>query len=197
VKHAILVFLFALAACGSLPAERSIRIDPPAAATAQTLSGHALRLSRLEARGALQERNLAYVEPDAPTEVRQAASIVWEEPPESAAASFLAVALRGAGANVIAVGAAGTPPYTLSGIVQRFELVGSGGTGTAVVALDVTVTDVKSAQPWLNASYCSAVPARDRSLKAVQVAFDAALSDVAGHLIQDMTARAAGGPPPA
>ncbi|MBV9549416.1 MAG: membrane integrity-associated transporter subunit PqiC [Alphaproteobacteria bacterium] len=186
-----------LAGCGSLPAERSIRIDLPAAAAAQPLAGKnlSLRLLRLDAEGVLQERNLAYVEAGAPTEVRQAATITWESSPDVAAAAYLSAALRGAGAGVIAVETPGTPAFNLSGTVQRFELVGGGNTGMAVVAMDIRVDDLKF-QPWLNASYCAAVPGRDRSVAAVQVAFTAALAEVTSHLISDLAARAGGGAMP-
>lgn len=198
MTRTVLLLALFLAGCGTLPAERSIRIDAPAPAAARPLADRnlSLRLLRFEARGALQERNLAYVEAETPTELRQAATIVWEEAPEVAAASFLSVALRQAGTNILEGNVAGLSGYSLSGTVQRFELVGSGGTGVATVALDLAVTDPKSATPWFNASYCTSARAADQRLTSVQNAFGAALGEIASKLATDLAARAAGGPAP-
>lgn len=198
-RSPLLLVVLLAAGCGHLPAERSIRIDLPAppAARPLTAAGMTLRLLRFTASGPLQERNLLYVESDAPTEVRQAASITWEASPESASSAYLGAALTGAGASVIANGVPGVPNYVLSGVVQRFDLMG-GATGTAVVALDVAISDAKSGTTWLAASYCAQSATPDRSLPAVQRAFQAALAQIAGHLVSDMTARQGGAtlPPP-
>jgi len=195
MRRSFILLAFLAAGCGQLPAERSIRIDLPAPPAAHPLAdaGLTLRLLRFTASGdPLQQRNLAYVEADAPTDIRQAATIVWEEPPEVESSAYLGAALTGAGASVIANGIPGMPNYVLSGIVQRFELMG-GATGTAVVSLDIAVSDAKTGAAWLTTSYCASAVTADRSLPAVQRAFQAAMAEIAGHLVADMAARHGGG----
>jgi uncharacterized lipoprotein YmbA len=193
MRGCLILLAFLAAGCGTLPAERSLRIDLPAPAATRPLAdaGLTLRLLRFTASGLLQERNLVYVEADAPTDPRQAATIVWEAPPESAASAYLGAALTNAGASVIANGIPGMPNYVLSGVVNRFELAG-GATGTAIVSLDVAVSDAKTGAAWLTTSYCAQSAAPDRSLPAVQRAFQTALAQIAAHLVADMAARHGG-----
>jgi hypothetical protein len=191
MRRLILILVACVAAgCGGLPADRKIRIDLPAPPAVHPLAdaGLSLRLLRFAARGDLQERNLAYVEAASPTDVRQAATIVWEEPPEVAASAYLAAALRDAGVNVIGTGIPGVTNYIGTGMVQRFELVG-GATGTAIVALDFAVSDAKSGDAWMTASYCASAATSDRGLAAVQAAFQKSLAEIAGHVVADMAAR--------
>ena len=193
MRRGLVLLAFLAAGCGSLPAERSIRIDLPAPPAARPLSGDGLtlRMLRFTASGPLQERNLVYAEAGAPDDTRQAATIVWEAPPEVAASAYLAAALTGAGASVIGNGIPGVPNYVVSGVVQRFDLLG-GATGTAIASLDVSISDAKSGQAWLTASYCAKAVTADRSLPAVQRAFQAAMAEIAAHLVADTAARHGG-----
>jgi hypothetical protein len=185
-----------LAGCGSVPPARWIRIDPPSDAPlagALFPAPHAIvQVEPFAARGLLRQHPMAYLDRAAPTDLRQAATIVWEEAPGGAAATYMTDWLRRYGIEAAAPTIPLVPTYTLRGLVQRFELVGNGKTGVATVALDLSLVRARTGAPWFSGSYCAAVPAAGPQLRAVEIAFDAALARIAGDFTHDLAARARG-----
>lgn len=154
--------LLALAGCAAVPPERHIRLDAPpgpVAPATNRLNGD-LQVLSFQARGLLGERRLAYV--DAATgELRQAASLIWEEPPPRALELLTARFLRAAGiAGVVYMAdQRGEADYTLAGRVERFELLTRPGTsGTAVVEIEFTLLDGKRRRPISAITLCDAEP---------------------------------------
>lgn len=183
-----------LAACAAVTPERHIRLDAPPGAVAPAaarLNGD-LQVLSFQARGLLGERRLAYI--DAATgELRQAASLIWEEPPPRAVELLTARFLRAAGVAGVVYMAdqRGEAEYTLAGRIERFELLTRPGTpGNAVVEIEFTLLDGKRRRPISAITLCDAEPVGAEGVAAP--AFSVATARVLQQLAAVIGSRGAG-----
>ena len=173
----------ALAGCAAVkPAESPVvmRLSP----ATQAVTGVPVAVAPVTARGALAERRYAYVDRAAPSELRQAATFFWEEPPPVALGRALVDALRpGAGSPA--------PTRRLATTLLDFQELTGGGTAEAVVGFDALVTDGADRRRLFSARYCARTPITGASGTERARAFETALTQAAGHAAQDAAAGAA------
>jgi len=184
----VLAMMLLLAACGSTPENRNIRLDlrgdvPKVAAP---LHG-TLQVLPFGARGVLGERRLAYLDATAPDERKQSASVTWEEYPTQAAMIVAVETLRAAGVAdaVFAPDRPGLADYTLSARLDRFELADN----AAVVDLNVTVLSGEERKAFLMGHYCATVAVSTPGTAAVEAAFNEAYRQTMVKLADDLVHR--------
>ncbi len=185
--------LVALAGCSAVPEPHNLRLDAPfaVAPALRSLDGD-LQVESFTARGLLGDRRLAYVDADAPGELRQSATLFWEEPPADAAAIVTAAVLRAAHAAPVVTGVAsrGLAEYWLSARLDRFEYVRSRSGGSAVVDVEFTLTRAGDHRVLMVMSACAATPVAGDE-RNLAVAFDDAMGRVLADLVPDLTRRGA------
>ena len=178
--------LAACAAVGKPQRETILRVDPAVPASPASPLSPRLALSPVTAEGAAAGRRYAYVDPSAPREVRQAASLFWEEPPSAIVERALSRGLAARlGTPVLPKVVAPGAGRRLIVDLARFEEE-SGSAAAAVVAVDVVALDAGVAEPSLNRRYCGRQLVSGDAGSSRAAAFEAALGQVMDALAADL-----------
>lgn len=152
----------------------TLRLSPPLVATGAVRVAGAVTIAPVEARGLTGSLRYTYVTDAAPEELRQAATLFWEEPPPRVIGRALDDAVR---ARLTGQGA----PRRVTVRLDRFEEVGAGGAARALVALDAD-------DPLGAARYCATALIADAAPATRARAFDAAIAAVAARFAADQAA---------
>ncbi len=183
-----------LAACAVTKGPQTevvMRVEPPVPARAAASGVGLIAFSPVTAHGTAAERRYAYVDSAAPSEVRQAATLFWEEPPPRLVERALGPGLSARlGAQVVAADQAPGAERRLTVQVDRFE-EHAGGAASALVAVNASVTSVNPRALLFEKRYCGSAGIPEASPSRRAAAFDAALSSVMDQVAADL-ARPAG-----
>ncbi|MEK7342963.1 MAG: ABC-type transport auxiliary lipoprotein family protein [Pseudomonadota bacterium] len=182
------LLLLWLAGCAALKGGDTpvtMRLSPRFAAGVVAASP-SFAVSPVQARGAIGGLRYAYVDADAPGEIRQAATLFWEEPPADSLARALVVGLRTRFASVTGPNLPLAADRRVVAVLDRFEEVSEAGGAKAVVAFDVT--QVAGGKAVWAGRACGTVPVSGASGTARAAAFDRAIEQAVGSFVQDVAA---------
>jgi ABC-type uncharacterized transport system auxiliary subunit len=168
-------------------AESIMRVEaPPPAVRPSTPRSGLIALAPVLARGSAADRRYVYINPAAPREVQQAATLFWEEPPPRLVERALSLGLSARlGAPVVAADQAPGAERRLSVRVDRWE-EHAGPTAAAAIQLDAAVIDLKGRALGFAKSYCASAPIPSDSPSARAGAFETALGGVLDALAADL-----------
>lgn len=186
MRLAALPVLLLLSGCALARAPESVtvlRAAPRFEAAAPALDG-VIAVAPVMARGVAAERRYAYVDRAAPGEVKQAATLFWEEPPPRIAERALVDGLRALTGAAVGPEAAVAGERRLTARLERFEEVTGGHAAEAAVALDVTLLEAGKAR--LAGRYCGAATMAGSSPTQRAAAFEAALAGAITQLAADI-----------
>ena len=192
-RLSVLAIAAVLSACGVMPKPETptvLRLAPRFDIVAPP-GGAVTVVTPVLARGVAADRRYAYVDRGAPGEVRQAATLFWEEPPPKAVERALVEGLRATLGAAVGPGASADAAQRVSARLERFEEVTGGGAGAeAAVALDVTVVGA-ARDARLAGRYCAQAPIAADTPTDRARAFEAALSAAVLALAHDLRSGAA------
>lgn len=187
MTRASMLLPLVLAGCAAVkPADKpvTLRLSPPVTASAGPAIDHGLAVAPVVARGLAGSLRYTYVDAAAPAELRQAATLFWEEPPPRVLERALVAGLR---TRFSGVAAPGTPTGARSRVIaglDRFEEASAGGAARALVAFTVALSD----QPKESGGYCASVAIAGSAPSARAAAFDAAISLAVARFVADLAA---------
>lgn len=190
MRLAALPLVLLLSGCALTRAPESVNVlrVSPRFEAATTATGEVIAVAPVMARGVAAERRYAYVERSAPGEVKQAATLFWEEPPPRIAERALVDGLRALTGAAVGPEAAVAGERRLTARLERFEEVTGDGAAEAAVALDVTLLD--EGQARLAGRYCGTAAMTGSSPTERARAFEAALAGAVTQLAADIRAGA-------
>lgn len=163
------------------PATMRLAPDFGQAAMATEASG-SVSVAPVQARGFAATARYTYVDAAAPGEVRQAATLFWEEPPANVVERALVAGLKTRFAIVRGTEVGLPADHRVIAILTRFEEVGAGGDAQATVAFDATM--VSSGKAGSSASFCATAPVGGASPTLRARAFEAAIVTAVGRFVQ-------------
>lgn len=182
------LLMLALAGCAALKGGDTpvtMRLSPRFAAGAVAASP-SFAVAPVQARGIIGGLRYAYVDAAAPGEIRQAATLFWEEPPADSLARALVAGLRTKYASVTGPNLPLAADRRVVAVLDRFEEVSEAGGAKAVVAFDVTQLAGGKAI-WAGRS-CGSATVSGASGTARAAAFDRAIEQAVGGFVQDVAA---------
>jgi ABC-type uncharacterized transport system auxiliary subunit len=180
-----------LAACstGSPPRDAFYRLDipEPARLAAPVLPG-VVEVSRFGAEGLTGDRAMLYSYRDRPEQLLRYDYRYWTEPPPILLQDGLVRLLRDVGAadQVVTADLRVPPDYVVEGRLRRFEQVAGTPPGVVVV-IDMGVVRTHGNQLILLDSYRSEKTAASEQTSDVVTAYQAALGEVFGRLVADLS----------
>lgn len=195
MKHLpLLTLLLALTGCAALKSgDRPVilRLSPQFAATVaiRPASAPSFAVAPVQARGLTGALRYAYVDAAAPGEIRQAATLFWEEPAPAVLARALVAGLRTRFAMVSGSDLALSADRRIVTVLDRFEEEAAGGQARAIVAFDVT--QVAQGKAIWSGRYCATRPIATASGSARAAAFREAIEQAVAALVQDAVTGAA------
>lgn len=183
-----LMLIAALPGCAAVKgADKPVtmRLSPtfPGAAPAPAPSP-SFAVAPVQARGITGALRYAYVDAAAPREIRQAATLFWEEPPPTVMARALVAALRTRYAQVAGPDLGIAAERRVVAVLDRFEEEQSGGEVRAVVAFDVT--QVSGGKAIWAGRYCAIRPVTGAAGTIRAEAFEAAIEQAVAAFVQDV-----------
>ena len=182
----LVLWLGGCAAVGAPRPTTTLRVDPAPPIAAAAANPLRLSLAPVTASGADAGRRYVYVQASAPGEVRQAATLFWEEPP---AAMVERALLRGLGARlgapVLPTAVAAGEAQVLRVSLDRFE-ERDGGDQAAVVALNAVALDAATRTPVFARRYCGTAAIGGAARSSRSAAFEIALTQVMDALAVDL-----------
>ena len=185
----LLAASLALSACAVTrkPDEpKVLRLAPSFTQSAAVAAG-SYAVAPVAAGGMAGERRYTYVDRIAPGELKQAATLFWDEPPPRIVERALVAGLRTRFATVTGPDAALPADRRVSVRLERFEEQTSGGLdAAAVVALDATVIAATDRKVVLTGKYCGTAPIAGASSSERVHAFEAALQQAVDGLAKDL-----------
>lgn len=190
---ALAVSVLALGACAlAKPADapKVLRLSPSFSYPAGVAAG-SVAVAPVTAGGVVAERRYAYVDRAAPGEVRQAATLFWDEPPPRMVERAMVTGLRGWFGSVVGPETSVPTDRRVTIRVDRFEEESGGGTSTARIALDIAVVGAAERKVLLSGRYCGSAPVASAEGSDRARAFEVALADVVGRFARDLAAGAA------
>lgn len=182
-----LPLLMLLAGCAAVkPADKpvTLRLSPPVTASAAPVVDHAYAVAPVVTRGLAGSLRYTYVDAGAPAELRQAATLFWEEPPPRVLERALVAGLRTRFTRVTGPGLPGATQSRVLAELDRFEEVSAGGAARALVAFAVVLSD----RPKESGDYCASIAVGGSAPSARAAAFDAAMSTAVAHFVADLGA---------
>lgn len=145
--------------------------------------------------GAVSERRLAYIDRGAPKELRQAASLFWDEPPPKLLEHALVAGLQARLSSVTGPEAGVPSDKRLVTRIQRFEEETGGGDPQAVVAFEATLIATGNRGILLTGRYCGQAAMAGTTPNQRAEAFEKAERAAVDRLAQDIASgRSAPGP---
>lgn len=186
MRLAALLFLGALSACAAVKGGDkpvTMRLSPRFAA-GTPVADPSFAVTPVQARGVTGALRYAYVDAAAPREIRQAATLFWEEPPTSVMARALVSALRSRYAQVAGPDIAISADRRIVAVIDRFEEEQTGGQVRAVVAFDVT--QVSGGKAVAAGRYCATSPVTSAAGTMRAQAFETAIEQAVATFVQDV-----------
>ncbi|MEJ7934373.1 ABC-type transport auxiliary lipoprotein family protein [Sphingobium sp. AN558] len=187
MKHIWLMILLALPGCAALKGGDqpvTMRLSPHfGIATVRPSPAPSLVVAPVQARGMTGALRYAYVDAAAPGEIRQAATLFWEEPPPAVLARALVAGLRGRFATVAGPDLALAADRRVVAVLDRFEEETGGGAARAIVAFDVT--QVAQGKAIWAGRYCATRPIGSASGSVRATAFREAVEQAVAAFVQD------------
>ncbi|MET0372057.1 MAG: ABC-type transport auxiliary lipoprotein family protein [Sphingobium sp.] len=181
-----LATLFTLSGCAAVKgADKPVtmRLSPAFAAGKPTASP-TFSVAPVQARGVTGGLRYAYVDAAAPREIRQAATLFWEEPPPTVIARAIVAGLRTRYAQVAGPELALSADRRVVAVIDRFEEEVSGVDTRATVAFDVT--QVSGGKAIWAGRYCVTRPIGAAAGSIRAEAFEAAIEAAVAALVQDI-----------
>ena len=172
----------ALAGCAAVrggDAPVTMRLNPGFAAG--TPGAGSIAVAPVLARGLAGDRRYTYVVAAASGELRQAASLFWEEPPTRVLERALADGLRTRYTQVYPVATSLPADRRVVATLVRFEEEDAGASPRAVVAFDASVTH--AARIERSGRWCATAPIADASGTTRARAFETALAAAVGAFV--------------
>lgn len=192
LRSALVAAAVALAGCAvTKPADRlvTMRLSPALPVSETSRIADAITVAPVHGRGLASATRYTYIDAATPSELRQAATLRWEESPTTVVERALTGSLRTRFASV-ASAATGLPTgRRVVAYLDRFEETGAGGAARATVAIDVTVTG----KPLLAGRYCASAPVLSASSTDRARAFESAIASVVARFTQDFASGELGG----
>ena len=182
-----------LASCVALKgpeAAVTLRLSPEFATGAAPLSDRSFSVAPVLARGLVARTRYLYFAEGNPAEIHQAATLFWEEPPAQIIERGIVAGLRSRYALVSGPGVPVSADWRVLVTVTRFEEI-SGAHSSAEVSLDAQLLHAGKLER--SGTFCGHAPIGDASPESRAQAFDAAIEQAVGALVQD-TAAAPGSP---
>lgn len=184
---AALVAASMLASCAALKkpdAPITMRLSPSFAEASLPLLPGSVSVAPVQARGVTAALRYAYVDTAAPGEIRQAATLFWEESPANVLERAIVSGLRQNFASVSGSDVALAADQRVVTRLQRFEEVSQVAQTRAVVAFDASV--LKGGKIVRSGSYCAAAPIADAAPTTRAHAFDTAIVGAVQAMADDM-----------
>lgn len=142
-----------------------------------------LAVAPVQARGLSGGLRYAYVDAATPGEIRQAATLFWEEPPATMLARALVAGLRTRFAAVTGPDLSLAADRRVVATLDRFEEVTSAGAAQAVVAFDVT--QVAQGKAVWAGRYCATQPIVAAAGTTRAAAFQGAIERAVAAFVED------------
>jgi len=192
-RHALLALALLVssgcAATRKAEAPKVLRLSPTFAPATAPAAAPSLSIAPVLAGGVASQRRYAYVDRAAPREVKQAASIFWDEPPARVLERALVDGLRTRFAVVTGAEMAATADQRLIVRLDRLEEQTGGGQGAAAaVAFDATAVATKTRSVTLTGRYCASTPIAGGAGSERAAAFERAVADAVTRLADDLRA---------
>jgi len=189
-----LVACGALAGCAALgKADKPVtmRLSPGFPTATPNLPG-SIAVAPVQARGVTAALRYAYIDSAAPGEIRQAASLFWEEPPPRVIERALVAGLKTRFVTVSGPAVPVPADQRIAIVLTRFEETGAGGAARAVVAFDATV--VKDGKITRSGSFYGSMPIDTASATLRARAFEGAIGTAVEGVVQLMATGSAPAP---
>ena len=180
----LLLLLSACAAVRGGDAPVTMRVAP--AFAPGTPAAGSIAIAPVLARGLAGDRRYTYVAATAPGELRQAASLFWEEPPPRLLERALADALATRYAQVYPTATPLPADRRVVATLIRFEEAEAGAVPRAIVAFDAAVT--RNGRIERTGRWCAAAPIADASGTTRARAFEAALTAAVSAFVAERAA---------
>jgi hypothetical protein len=189
MRFGSILLLLALPGCAALKggdAPVTMRVSPrftpgpilPAPTLAPTFA-----VAPVQARGLSGGLRYAYVDAATPGEIRQAATLFWEEPPATMLARALVAGLRTRFAAVTGPDLSLAADRRVVATLDRFEEVTRAGAAQAVVAFDVT--QVAQGKAVWAGRYCAKQSIASAAGTARAAAFQGAIEQAVVAFVED------------
>ncbi len=197
-RAALAALSIVLSACAATkPVETHLLRLEPVIATSATAAAGSLSLAPVLASGAAGQRAYLYIDRAAPAELRQAKTLMWDEPPPRMAERALVEGLHAQGWTVAGPDAPAVAPLRVVVRLERFEeLEGGGEPAAARAAFHATILAGPERRPLADRRYCgqSAIAGATPSdrVQAFQSALNQAVLALAADLKSGATAGSAG-----
>jgi ABC-type uncharacterized transport system auxiliary subunit len=192
MRYAFLALALLGAGCAATrkaEAPKVLRLSPAFAAAAAPATTPSLSVAPVLAGGVASQRRYAYVDRTAPREVKQAASLFWDEPPARVIERALVEGLRTRFAVVTGPDMAATADQRVIVRLDRLEeQTGGGQLATAAVALDATAMATKTRTVTLTGRYCASSPIAGDAGSERAAAFERAVAEAVTRLADDLRA---------
>lgn len=188
----VLIIVVAMALCACAVARgpdspRVLRLSPEFPAVSTPRDAGSLAVAPVQGRGLAGQRRYVYVDRAAPAELRQAASLFWEEPPPAVLQRALIGALRGRFSTVVGPEAGVGADRRVVARLDRFEEENGGGRqARAVVAFEVVVIAPSARKPSFGGYYCVGAMIADGASSSRARAFEQALAAAAAAFAADL-----------
>lgn len=185
MRLASILSLLMLPACAALKggdAPVTMRVSPRFT-SGPVQPAPTLAVAPVQARGVSGGLRYAYVDAATPGEIRQAATLFWEEPPATMLARALVAGLRTRFAAVTGPDLSLAADRRVVATLDRFEEVTGAGTAQAVVAFDVT--HVAQGKAVWTGRYCSTQPIASAAGTTRAAAFQGAIEQAVAAFVQD------------
>lgn len=192
IRALILMAAAPLAACAALKGGDqpvTMRLSPHFAAAATTpMPGPSFAVAQAQARGVTGALRYAYVDAAAPGEVRQAATLFWEEPPTVTLSRALVAGLRARFLTVTGPNLSLAADRRVVAVLDRFEEVTGEGAGGAQAVVAFDVTQVAGGKAVGAGRYCATRPIGSAAGTARAAAFAQAIEQAVTAFVQDAAA---------
>lgn len=185
--------VLALAACASAepaPQDTYYRVDTgvPGAQAARVVLPGVVVVERFAVEGLTSGRAINYVDAASPNRLQQYFYHHWAEPPNVMLRDALVAYLRGSGAveTVITPAVRTDANYAVTGAINTLERR-MGPAISALVELEIAVTEFDSGDLVHVGTYRAEVPADGAAIDDTVVAFNRALADIFARFVADVT----------
>ena len=187
----LLAPLLVVAGCAQpkLPQENYYRLVVAEPADKGVVLDGSLVVEPFIGNGLTSERSLLYSTADAPLKVQQYHYHYWIDPPPQMIQDQVVAYLRsgGAAANVVTPEMRLLPDYALTGRIKRLERIVDGSRFSAVVELEISLSDARDNSLVLLETYVAEEPA-GRDMAATVEAFNRGITKILGRFVAGLRA---------
>ncbi len=185
----LLAPLLVMAGCAQpkLPQENYYRLVVADPADSEKVLDGSLVVEPFIGNGLTSERSLLYSTTDAPLKVQQYHYHYWIDPPPQMIQDQMVAYLRSGGtaANVVTPEMRLLPDYALTGRIKRLERIVDGSRFSAVVELEIGLSDARDNSLVLLETYVAEEPA-GRDIASTVEAFNRGIAKILEKFIADL-----------